>query len=83
MNVSDGMNYAPKGKPSPVVKAGEFIFSAVRLDHGHIYGMCNGLTEAGAILKYVWDPDPAKVAAFLKAFPQAAKKKRCRILRPG
>ena len=33
MNVSDGMNYAPKGKPSPVVKPGEFIFSAVRLDH--------------------------------------------------
>ena len=65
------MTYAPKGKPQPVVKPGEFVFSAVRLDHGHIYGMCNGLTEAGATLKYVWDPDPAKVAAFLKAFPQA------------
>ena len=61
------MTYAPKGKPQPVVKPGEFVFSAVRLDHGHIYGMCNGLTEAGATLKYVWDPDPAKVAAFLKA----------------
>ena len=71
MNVSDGMNYAPKGKPAPVVKPGEFVFSAVRLDHGHIYGMCNGLTEAGATLKYVWDPDPKKVEAFLKAFPQA------------
>ena len=71
MNVSDGMNYAPKGKPSPVVKPGEFIFSAVRLDHGHIYGMCNGLTEAGGMLKYVYDPDPGKVKAFLKAFPQA------------
>ena len=71
MKVSDGMTYAPKGKPQPVVKPGEFVFSAVRLDHGHIYGMCNGLTEAGATLKYVWDPDPAKVAAFLKAFPQA------------
>ena len=71
MQVSDGMTYAPKGKPQPVVKPGEFVFSAVRLDHGHIYGMCNGLTEAGATLKYVWDPDPAKVAAFLKAFPQA------------
>ena len=33
--------------------------------------MCNGLTEAGAILKYVWDPDPAKVAAFVKRFPEA------------
>ena len=71
MNVSDGMNYAPKGKPSPVVKPGEFVFSAVRLDHGHIYGMCNGLTEAGGTLKYVYDPDEGKVAAFLKAFPQA------------
>ena len=71
MNVSDGMNYAPKGKPRPVVTPGTFVFSAVRLDHGHIYGMCNGLTEAGATLKYVYDPDPEKVKAFLKAFPQA------------
>ena len=71
MNVSDGMNYAPKGKPQPVVKPGEFVFSAVRLDHGHIYGMCNGLTEAGGTLKYVYDPDEKKVEAFLKAFPQA------------
>ena len=68
---SEGMNYAPKGKPQPVVGKGEFIFSAVRLDHGHIYGMCNGLTEAGGTLKYVYDKDPQKVAAFLKAFPQA------------
>ncbi len=71
MNVSDGMTYAPKGKPRPVVKDREFVFSAVRLDHGHIYGMCNGLTEAGGTLKYVYDPDKKKVAAFLKAFPQA------------
>jgi predicted dehydrogenase len=63
------MNYAPKGKPAPVVKPGEFVFSAVRLDHGHIYGMCNGLTEAGGTLKYVYDPDPKKVEAFVKAFP--------------
>ena len=71
MKISDGMNYAPKGRPRPVVKPGEFVFSAVRLDHGHIYGMCNGLTEAGATLKLVYDPDPKKVEAFLKAFPQA------------
>ena len=71
MNVSDGMTYAPKGKPQPVVKPGEFVFSAVGLDHGHIYGMCNGLTEAGGTLKYVYDPDEKKVEAFLKAFPQA------------
>ena len=35
MKVSDGMNYAPKGKAQPVVKPGEFIFSAAHLDHGH------------------------------------------------
>lgn len=71
MNVSDGMNYAPQGKPQPVVKPGEFVFSAVSLDHGHIYGMTNGLLEAGATLKYVYDPDPKKVEAFLKQYPQA------------
>ncbi len=65
------MNYAPKGIPQPVVKPGEFVFSAAHIDHGHIYGMCNGLTEAGGTLKYVYDPDPKKVEAFLKAFPAA------------
>ena len=67
----DGMNYAPKGKPALVVKPGEFAIAAAYLDHGHIYGMCNGLTEAGAYIKWVYDPDPAKVAAFQKAFPEA------------
>ena len=71
MNRMDGMNYAPQGKPRPVVKPGEFVFSAAHIDHGHIYGMCNGLTEAGATLKYVYDPDPKKVEAFLKAYPMA------------
>ena len=69
MQKTDGMNYAPKGKPKPVCKEGEFVFAAIALDHGHIYGMCNGLTEAGATLKYVYDPDPAKVENFLKVYP--------------
>ena len=67
----DGMNYAPKGKPAPVVAPGEFCIAAVALDHGHIYGMCNGLVEAGAKVKWVYDPDPEKVKNFLKAFPEA------------
>ena len=58
---ADGMSYAPQGKPSPVVKPGEFTFAAVHLDHGHIYGQCNGLLEAGADLKWVYDPDVKKV----------------------
>ena len=28
---SDGMNYAPQGKPNPVVKPGEFAFAAAHL----------------------------------------------------
>lgn len=67
----DGMNYAPKGKPSPVCKSREFVFSVIGLDHGHIYGMTNGLLEAGGTLKYVFDPDEAKVSAFIKSYPQA------------
>lgn len=67
----DGMRYAPKGKPVPVVAPGEFVIAAAALDHGHIYGICNGLTEAGATLKWVYDPDPEKVEAFVKQFPQA------------
>ena len=68
---ADGMNYAPQGKPRPVVKAGEFTFAAAHLDHGHIYGQCNGLLEAGADLKWVFDPDPKKVAAFVEKYPTA------------
>jgi predicted dehydrogenase len=66
----NGMNYAPKGKPNPVCKSGEFHFAAVGLDHGHIYGMCNGLTEAGADVVWVYDPDIHKCEAFKKEFPQ-------------
>lgn len=71
MSNRDGMNYAPKGKPQPVVKPGEFVIAAAALDHGHIYGMCNGLIEAGATLKWVYDPDPQKVAQFIQQYPQA------------
>ncbi|HMP74043.1 MAG TPA: Gfo/Idh/MocA family oxidoreductase [Kiritimatiellia bacterium] len=69
---TDGMTYAPKGKPSPVCQPGDFVFAAAALDHGHIYGQVNGLREAGATLKWVYDPDPGKVGNFRKAYPEAA-----------
>jgi len=70
---TDGMNYAPVSavKPKPVCGPGEFVFAAAALDHGHIYGQTNGLLEAGATLKWVYDPDPAKVEQFVKKYPQA------------
>jgi len=73
----DGQTYAPKGKASPVCAKGEFPVGVIGLDHGHIYGMCTGLSEAGAEISLVWDPDAAKLAAFQKAFPDtpAAKSK--------
>jgi len=70
MDRKDGMNYAPKGKPAPVVNPGEFVIAAIALDHGHIYGMCNGLLEAGATLKWVYDRDIKKAEAFKNAYPQ-------------
>lgn len=72
MDKRDGMNYAPEGIPAPVVKPGEFVFAAIGLDHGHIYGMSEGLLKAGATLKWVYDPDQAKAAAFRARYPQAA-----------
>lgn len=66
---SDGMNYAPRGRPRPVVRPGEFVFAATHLEHGHIYGQCNGLLEAGAELRWVYDPDPAKIGAFTAKHP--------------
>lgn len=71
MQKADGMNYAPQGKAEAVVSKGEFQIAAVGLDHGHIYGMTNGLREAGAEVKWVYDPDPEKVAAYVKAYPEA------------
>lgn len=71
MSNSDGMNYAPKGKAAPVVKGGDFPFGVAFLEHGHIYGQCNGLIEAGADLRYVYDPNPEHLAQFCKTFPQA------------
>jgi len=70
---SDGMNYAPKGKPAPVVNKGEFVFAAIALDHGHIYGQCNGLIEAGGVLKSVYDPDPKKVDKFCETYPEVKR----------
>lgn len=65
----DGMNYAPKGKPAPVVKPGEFCIAAIALNHGHIYGMCNGLIEAGATLKWVYDASEERVKKFVETYP--------------
>ncbi len=67
----DGQHYAPKGKAARVCDEGEFPIGVIGLDHGHIYGMCNGLSEAGATIALVWDADSVKAEAFRQAFPSA------------
>jgi Predicted dehydrogenases and related proteins len=68
---ADGQNYAPVGKAVPVCVAGEFPIGVIGLEHGHIYGMCNGLCEAGATVELVWDEDAAKIAEFCEKYPDA------------
>jgi len=68
---ADGANYAPRGKPNLVVKPGEFVMAVAKIDHSHIFGMCNGLIEAGATIKWIFDADPGRVKAFLAKYPQA------------
>ncbi len=71
MSASDGMTFAPQGEAQAVCRQGQFIFAATRLDHGHIYGMCNGLIQAGATLKWAYDPDGKKVEALCRKYPGA------------
>lgn len=68
----DGMNYAPEAAGAKKVFApGEFCFAAAYFDHGHIYGQTYNLANAGATLKYVYDPVPERYAQVLERFPNA------------
>ncbi|WP_293747064.1 Gfo/Idh/MocA family oxidoreductase [uncultured Paraglaciecola sp.] len=69
-NIKDGAHYSPEGRVKKVVQQGDFFFSVAFLDHGHIYAQTNGLVQAGASLKYVYDPDPIKRAEFCAKYPQ-------------
>ncbi len=44
-------------------------FSVIGLKHGHIYGMCRGLIEAGAELVSVYDDEKKLLEAFERVYP--------------
>lgn len=69
--LGDGANYAPETRTQAVVAPGEFCFAAAHLDHGHIYGMVQGLLAAGGTLTAVYDPSTDRVRQFQERFPQA------------
>lgn len=66
-----GYDYVPDGGGEAAVGPGELKFAAAGLDHGHIFAMTQGMLSAGAECALVWDPDPAKVAEFIRRFPKA------------
>ncbi|HXL25922.1 MAG TPA: Gfo/Idh/MocA family oxidoreductase [Chthoniobacterales bacterium] len=68
-NCEDILDAAPR--PGIACQPGEFRVAAVGLDHNHIFGMAQGLTEAGASLDLVFDPDPTNVQVFRTKFPSA------------
>jgi predicted dehydrogenase len=70
LKIEDGAHYAPTATGSPVVSPGEYCFAAAYLYHDHIYGQCNGLRDAGATLKWVYDPDPERAAVFQQRYPE-------------
>ncbi|MCK9287167.1 MAG: Gfo/Idh/MocA family oxidoreductase [Sphaerochaetaceae bacterium] len=72
---NSGQSYAPKGKANIVCAPGEFKVGVIGLDHGHIYGMCNGLKEAGATIVAVYDANADAAQNFIKAYPTAVVKK--------
>lgn len=68
---ASGQHYAPTSSlTKTVVQPGEFRFAATHLDHGHIYGQANGLLEAGATLKWVYDSDPGRLKTFLDTYKE-------------
>jgi len=69
--MSSGMNYAPEAYVKKACEKGEFLFAAIGLEHGHIYGMCKNLVNAGAEIVKVWDKDPGKVEKFREDFKEA------------
>lgn len=62
MQQKDGMNYAPEMVSAEVVSRGEFVFAVSHMDHGHIIAQAIGLSRAGGVCKYLYEPDTSRHA---------------------
>jgi predicted dehydrogenase len=63
------MNEGVKKQNFPYGRDHVLMFAAAHLEHGHIYTQCDGLIRAGAVLKWVYEPDAGKRTAFLEKYP--------------
>lgn len=61
----------PKTRRSGDAERAELVFAAAFLEHDHILGMCSGLAEAGATLKWLFDPEPRKADKLRSLYPHA------------
>ena len=61
-------------QPKPVVQPNEFPFAVTDLEHGHIFMQTQGLLDAGAKLKWVFDSNPEKRSAFVEKFQHTGVK---------
>ena len=68
---SSGMDHRPAGEYRRVVEPGEFPIAAIHMAHNHLRSMCAALVGAGAEVRVVYDPDPAKLALLREDFPDA------------
>lgn len=50
----------------------ELYFAVTHLEHPHIFAQASGLKNAGAELRYAYDPDPRRLEGFCRANPGAA-----------
>lgn len=57
--------------PSLSLERSAFRFAVAGAAHGHIYGMCRGLTDEGAELVAIWEPDASARDALAKQYPDA------------
>jgi predicted dehydrogenase len=53
------------------VAAADLQFAVSHLEHPHIFGQTAGLKNAGARLRYAFDPDPQRLAGFCRLHPEA------------
>lgn len=66
---AERMNLEINLPAGPACGPGEFRFGLSGLDHVHAYGMTEALVKAGGEAAAVFDPDPAKTAAYRERFP--------------
>jgi hypothetical protein len=86
MNKSSGMNYAPKCKANLSAAMGTFPSASKDSIHGHINGMCNGLSEAARHRVGLRSRPPQGRSLFRQTFPgkdcpiERKFRRRCRQL---